>query len=64
MSLGDQFDNILINTDNYKHCHYSLYPPGTEYISSYVESSPGLHPGLPDASDHPRGHRCCRVPHA
>ena len=35
------FDNIIINTDNYKHCHYSLYPPGTEYISSYVESRGG-----------------------
>ena len=41
MSLGETFDNILINTDNYKHCHYSLYPPGTEYISSYIESRGG-----------------------
>jgi len=33
--------NIIINVDNYKHCHYSLYPPGTEYVSSYVESRGG-----------------------
>ena len=35
--------NIIINVDNYKHCHYSLYPPGTEYVSSYVESRGGLY---------------------
>ena len=33
--------NIIINVDNYKHCHYSLYPPGTEYVSSYIESRGG-----------------------
>ncbi|MET8183658.1 nicotinate phosphoribosyltransferase [Streptomyces sp. NPDC005336] len=44
MSLGEQFDNIIINTDNYKHCHYPLYPPGTEYISSYIESRGGTYP--------------------
>jgi nicotinamide phosphoribosyltransferase len=38
------FDNIIINTDNYKHCHYSLYPPGTEYVSSYIESRGGDFP--------------------
>jgi len=36
--------NIIINVDNYKHCHYSLYPPGTEYVSSYVESRGGDFP--------------------
>ena len=35
------FDNIIINTDNYKHCHYPLYPKGTEYVSSYIESRGG-----------------------
>jgi nicotinamide phosphoribosyltransferase len=44
MSLGSEFDNIIFNTDNYKHCHYSLYPPGTEYISSYIESRGGEFP--------------------
>ncbi len=33
--------NIIINVDNYKHCHYPLYPPGTEYVSSYIESRGG-----------------------
>jgi nicotinamide phosphoribosyltransferase len=44
MALGAEFDNIIINTDNYKHCHYALYPPGTEYISSYIESRGGDFP--------------------
>ena len=44
MSLGSSFDNIIINTDNYKHCHYSLYPKGTEYVSSYIESRGGDYP--------------------
>jgi nicotinamide phosphoribosyltransferase len=38
------FRNIIINTDNYKHCHYPLYPPGTEYVSSYIESRGGEFP--------------------
>jgi nicotinamide phosphoribosyltransferase len=37
-------DNLIINTDNYKHCHYPLYPPGTEYVSSYIESRGGEWP--------------------
>jgi nicotinamide phosphoribosyltransferase len=44
MSQYCNFDNIIINTDNYKHCHYSLYPEGTEYISSYIESRGGAFP--------------------
>lgn len=44
MALGGEFDNLIMNTDNYKHCHYSLYPPGTEYISSYIESRGGEWP--------------------
>lgn len=44
MSLGEQFDNIIINTDSYKHCHYPLYPKGTEYVSSYIESRGGEFP--------------------
>ena len=36
--------NIIIDVDNYKHCHYSLYPPGTEYVSSYIESRGGILP--------------------
>ncbi|MFR9807338.1 nicotinate phosphoribosyltransferase [Pseudonocardia sp. RS010] len=37
-------DNLIIDTDNYKHCHYPLYPKGTEYVSSYIESRGGLFP--------------------
>lgn len=44
MSLGEQFDNIIINTDSYKNCHYPLYPKGTEFISSYIESRGGEFP--------------------
>ena len=36
--------NIIIDVDNYKHCHYSLYPPGTQYVSSYIESRGGILP--------------------
>jgi len=31
-------DNILFDTDSYKLSHYSQYPEGTEYVSSYVEA--------------------------
>lgn len=44
MPRNREFENIIFNTDNYKHCHYSLYPPGTEYISSYIESRGGAYP--------------------
>lgn len=44
MPLSQSYDNIIINTDNYKHCHYPLYPPGTEYVSSYIESRGGEFP--------------------
>ncbi len=35
------YDNFILDTDNYKHCHYALYPEGTEYVSSYIESRGG-----------------------
>ncbi|MGH3606545.1 MAG: nicotinate phosphoribosyltransferase [Pseudonocardiaceae bacterium] len=41
---GNNFRNIIVNTDNYKHCHYPLYPKGTEYVSSYIESRGGEFP--------------------
>lgn len=44
MALGRSYDNIIINTDSYKHCHYPLYPAGTEYVSSYIESRGGEFP--------------------
>lgn len=41
---NDLFHNFILNTDNYKHCHYAIYPKGTEYISSYIESRGGAFP--------------------
>ncbi|MGR8934536.1 MAG: nicotinate phosphoribosyltransferase [Gammaproteobacteria bacterium] len=35
------FDNIILNTDSYKASHYRQYPPGTQFVSSYVESRGG-----------------------
>lgn len=40
------FNNIILNTDTYKHSHWNLYPPGTQYISSYIESRGGSTPSL------------------
>ncbi|HEX4506249.1 MAG TPA: nicotinate phosphoribosyltransferase [Alphaproteobacteria bacterium] len=37
-------DNLILNTDSYKASHYLQYPPGTEEISSYVESRGGRFP--------------------
>jgi nicotinamide phosphoribosyltransferase len=33
--------NIILNADSYKQSHFRQYPPGTEYIYSYVESRGG-----------------------
>jgi nicotinamide phosphoribosyltransferase len=33
--------NFLLNTDSYKASHYLQYPPGTQYLSSYIESRGG-----------------------
>ena len=35
------FNNILLNTDSYKASHYLQYPPGTQFLSSYIESRGG-----------------------
>jgi nicotinamide phosphoribosyltransferase len=37
-------DNLILNTDSYKASHFLQYPPGTEEISSYVESRGGRFP--------------------
>lgn len=34
-------ENIILSTDSYKASHYKQYPPGTEYVSSYIESRGG-----------------------
>ena len=36
--------NLILNTDSYKASHFLQYPPGTEEISSYVESRGGRFP--------------------
>ncbi len=33
--------NITLNTDSYKMSHWLQYPPGTEYVFSYIESRGG-----------------------
>lgn len=33
--------NIILNSDSYKYSQYNQYPPGTEYIYSYIESRGG-----------------------
>lgn len=35
------FDNLLLNTDSYKSSHFLQYPPGTEYVYSYIEPRGG-----------------------
>jgi nicotinamide phosphoribosyltransferase len=44
VSKFSDFGNIILNTDSYKHSHHVLYPPGTEYVSSYIESRGGPYP--------------------
>lgn len=36
--------NPILNTDSYKLSHYLQYPPGTEYVYSYIESRGGKFP--------------------
>ncbi len=35
------YKNIILNTDSYKASHWLQYPPGTEYVFSYIESRGG-----------------------
>lgn len=34
-------NHIVLNADSYKASHYLQYPPGTSYVSSYIESRGG-----------------------
>ena len=36
--------NLIVNVDSYKCTHHRMYPEGTEYVSSYIESRAGLYP--------------------
>ena len=35
------FNNLILNSDSYKTSHWVQYPPGSEYMSSYVEARKG-----------------------
>ena len=37
-------NNLILNSDSYKASHFLQYPPGTEYVSSYIESRGGQYP--------------------
>ncbi len=37
-------DNLILDVDSYKASHFLQYPPGTEYLSSYVEARGGAWP--------------------
>jgi len=36
--------NLILNTDSYKTSHFKQYPPGTEYVYSYIEARYGMNP--------------------
>lgn len=38
------FDNILLDSDSYKHSHFRQYPPKTIHVYSYLESRGGKWP--------------------
>ena len=35
--------NVILDTDSYKCSMFKQYPPGTQYIYSYIESRGGLY---------------------
>ncbi|MED5803836.1 nicotinate phosphoribosyltransferase [Gordonia sp. Z-3] len=38
--------NIITNVDSYKNAHSWMYPEGTQYVSSYIESRGGIYPAV------------------
>ena len=34
-------NNLILKADSYKYSHFKQYPPGTEYVSSYIEARKG-----------------------
>ena len=38
--------SVLLDVDSYKGSHYLQYPPGTEYVSSYIEARGGKFPQM------------------
>lgn len=39
--MNSKLNSIILNTDSYKVGMYLMYPPGTEYVYSYIESRGG-----------------------
>ena len=44
MKHRPRLSNLISNTDSFKHGQHTMYPPGTEYLSSYIESRGGIFP--------------------
>jgi nicotinamide phosphoribosyltransferase len=44
MIIQPSMRNLILNVDSYKVTHHRMYPDGTEFISSYLESRDGLYP--------------------
>lgn len=42
-------NNLILNTDSYKVSHYLQYPPGTQYVTSYIEARGSDDPDLQEA---------------
>jgi len=40
--LKTQSRNLILQTDSYKFTHWKQYPPGTEFVYSYLESRGGM----------------------
>lgn len=40
--LRAEAQNLILQTDSYKFTHWKQYPPGTEYVYSYLESRGGM----------------------
>jgi nicotinamide phosphoribosyltransferase len=40
--LKTQPRNLVLQTDSYKFTHWKQYPPGTEFVYSYLESRGGM----------------------
>ena len=41
MANRADLSNFISNTDSFKQAQHSMYPPGTQYLSSYIESRGG-----------------------
>ena len=40
--LKSQLRNLVLQTDSYKFTHWKQYPPGTQFVYSYLESRGGM----------------------